>query len=57
MQREESDRAKRALLVFLLVAFGAGVAGLLQATMAVRYAVGMPLLLGGGLMMLAIQGL
>jgi hypothetical protein len=57
MQREESDRAKRALLVFLLVAFCAGVAGLLLATVAVQYAVGMPLLLGGGLIMLAMQGL
>jgi hypothetical protein len=56
-QREESDRAKRALLLFLLVAIGAGVAGLLLATTAVQYAVSVPLLLGVGLVMLAIQGL
>ncbi len=57
MKREESDRAKRALLIFLLVAFGAGVAGLLLASTVVQLAVGMPLILGAGLMMLAIQGL
>ncbi len=57
MQREESDRAKRALLVFLLVAFCAGVGGLLLAPVAVQYAAGVPLLLGGGLIMLAMQGL
>lgn len=57
MKREESDHAKRALLVFLLVALGAGVPGLLLATTAVQFAVGIPLLLGAGLIMLAIQGL
>ena len=57
MKREESDHAKRALLIFLLVAVGAGVAGLLLATTVVQYAVAMPLLLGLGLMMLASQGL
>jgi hypothetical protein len=57
MKREESDRAKRALLIFLLIGLGAGIAGLLLATPAVQYAVGMPLLLGVGLIMLAIQGL
>ncbi len=56
-KREESDRAKRALLIFLSVAFGAGIAGLLLAPMVVQYAVGVPLLLGAGLVMLAIQGL
>jgi len=56
-KREESDRAKRALLIFLLVAFGAGIAGLLLASTGVQLAVGMPLILGAGLMMLAIQGL
>jgi len=56
-KREESDRAKRALLLFFLVAIGAGVAGLLLATTAVQYAVSVPLLLGAGLMMLAVQGL
>jgi hypothetical protein len=57
MKREESDHAKRALLIFSLVALGTGVAGLLLAPVVVQYAVGMPLLLGVGLMMLAIQGL
>jgi hypothetical protein len=56
-KREESDRAKRALLIFALIALGAGVAGLLLASTAVQYAVGVPLLLGVGLVMLAIQGL
>ncbi len=57
MKREESDRAKRALLMFSLVGFGAGIAGLLLATTAVQVAVGVPLILGVGLIMLAIQGL
>ena len=57
MQREESDRAKRALLVFALVAIGAGVAGLLITTRPVQYSVIGPLLLGVLLVMLAIQGL
>ena len=57
MQREESDRAKRALLIFSLVALGAGVGGLLIASAPVQYAVVVPLLLGVTLVMLAIQGL
>ena len=57
MQREDSDRAKRALLVFALVAIGAGVAGLLITTPPVQYSVIGPLLLGLLLVMLAIQGL
>jgi hypothetical protein len=57
MKRAESDHAKRALLVFLLIALGTGVAGLLLTTTVVQYAVGVPLLLGAALMMLAIQGL
>ena len=57
MKREESDRAKRALMMFLLVGLGAGIAGLLLATTAVQVAVGVPLILGAGLIMLAIQGL
>ncbi|MGB8222766.1 MAG: YwiC-like family protein [Polyangiales bacterium] len=56
-KREESDRAKRALLVFVLVALGSGVAGLVLAPKAVQYAIGVPLLLGVGLIMLAVQGL
>ncbi|MGB3049816.1 MAG: YwiC-like family protein [Polyangiales bacterium] len=57
MQREESDRAKRALLIFSLVALGAGLGGLLIASAPVQYAVVVPLLLGVTLVMLAIQGL
>ena len=57
MQREESDRAKRALLIFCLVAFGAGVAGLILSPAPVQVAVAVPLLLGVTLVMLAIQGL
>jgi len=57
MQREESDRAKRALLLFSLVALGAGTAGLVLASTPVQYAVVVPLLLGVTLVMLAIQGL
>lgn len=57
IQREDRDRANRALLVFALVAIGAGVAGLLITTRPVQYSVIGPLLLGGLLVMLAIQGL
>ena len=56
-KREESDRAKRALLIFGLVALGAGVAGLVLAPTVVQYAVVVPLVLGAALVMLAIQGL
>jgi hypothetical protein len=57
MQREESDRAKRVLLIFSLVALGAGIAGLSSASTQVKYAALVPLLLGVTLVMLAIQGL
>jgi hypothetical protein len=57
MQREESERAKRALLIFSLIAFGAGIAGLLLAPRPAQYAISVPLLLGVALVMLAIQGL
>ncbi|MGB5268464.1 MAG: YwiC-like family protein [Polyangiales bacterium] len=56
-QREESDRAKRVLLIFSLVALGAGIAGLSSASTQVKYAALVPLLLGVTLLMLAIQGL
>jgi hypothetical protein len=56
-QREESDRAKRALLVFFLVALGTGISGLLLAPRAAQFSVGVPLLLGVTLVMLAVQGL
>jgi len=57
MKREESDRAKRALLLFSLVALGAGIAGLVLAPTQVQYTIVVPLLLGVTLVMLAIQGL
>jgi hypothetical protein len=57
VKREDGDRAKRALLIFLLVALSAGVAGLLLAPRAAQIAVGLPLLLGLALVMTAIQGL
>ncbi len=57
MQREESDRAKRALLIFSLLALGAGIAGLVLASTQVQYAIVVPLLLGVTLVLLAIQGL
>jgi hypothetical protein len=57
MKREESDRAKRALLIFILFALGAGIAGLLLAPKVAQYAVAVPLVLGVGLVMLAAQGL
>ncbi len=57
MQREESDRAKRALLIFSLLALGAGITGLVLASTQVQYAILVPLLLGVTLVLLAIQGL
>ena len=57
MQRDESDRAKRVLLIFSIVALGAGIAGLSLASTQVKYATLVPLLLGVTLVMLAVQGL
>ena len=56
-QREGRDRAQRALLIFVLVALAAGLAGMALAPRAAQVWVALPLLLGGGLVMLAIQGL
>lgn len=56
-KRRQSDRAKRALLIFLLIALGAGFAGFILAPRGVRIAVILPLLLGGGLVLMAVQGL
>jgi len=56
-KRVDSDRARRALLFLMLVALGTGVAGLVLAPTVVRYSVGVPLMLGAGLVMLAAQGL
>ncbi|MFW2388427.1 MAG: YwiC-like family protein [Polyangiales bacterium] len=57
IQREDSDRARRALLVFALIAIGCGVAGLLITSRPVQYSVIGPLLLGVLLVLLAVQGL
>jgi hypothetical protein len=57
LQRTESDRAKRALLVFGLVAVGAGIGGVLTAPSAAQIAVILPMLLGGGVFLIAVQGL
>ena len=57
MKREEGDRAKRALLIFTVVALGAGIAGLVLAPRAAQVSVLLPLLMGGTLIMLAVQGL
>lgn len=57
MKREEGDRAKRALLIFTMVALGAGIAGLVLAPRAAQVSVLLPLLMGGTLIMLAVQGL
>ncbi len=56
-KREESDRAKRALLLFGLVSVGAGVAGLVLAPPSAQYTVAVPLVLGVALILLAVQGL
>ena len=57
MKREEGGRAQRALLVFLMFALAAGIAGLALAPRPAQFAVVLPLLLGATLIMLAIQGL
>jgi len=57
MKRAEGDRAKRALLVFTLFALAAGLSGLALAPRGAQVSVVLPLLLGGTLIMLAIQGL
>lgn len=57
LKREDGDRAKRALLIFLLVALSAGISGLLLAPRAAQISVGLPLLLGLALVMIAVQGL
>jgi hypothetical protein len=57
LQRTESGRAKRALLVFAMFAVGAGVAGIMSAPPSARVAVVVPMLLGGGVFLLAVQGL
>jgi len=56
-KRQESGRAKRALVVFVLIALGTGLAGLVLAPRGVQIAAAFTLLLGGGLVLTAIQGL
>jgi len=57
IQRDEGDRAKRALLIFAIVGLASGLSGLALAPRAAQIAVVLPLLLGGTLTLLAIQGL
>lgn len=57
IKREDGARAKRALLIFVMFALAAGVSGLLLAPRAAQISVALPLLLGGTLILLAIQGL
>jgi hypothetical protein len=57
LQREAGPRARRALLVFTLLALAAGLGGMFLASRPARLGVILPLLLGGMLVMLAIQGL
>jgi len=57
VKRQESEQAKRALLIFVLLGLSTGVAGLFLAPTGVQYATGVPLVLGAGLVLLAIQGL
>ena len=56
-QREQRGRARRALLLFMLVAIAAGIPGLWFAPQLAQYTVGLPLLLGVGVMMMAVEGL
>ena len=56
-QRADSARAKRALVVFAFFGVTAGVAGIVSASPSARIAVILPMLLGGGVFLLAAQGL
>ena len=57
MKREEGGRAKRTLLIFTIFALGAGIAGLVLAPRPAQISVLLSLLMGGTLIMLAVQGL
>lgn len=57
LQRTESGRAKRALLVFAIFGVSAGVAGIISAPQSARVGVVLPMLLGGGVFLTAVQGL
>jgi hypothetical protein len=56
-KRQDGDRASRALLIFAMFAFAAGIAGFVLAPRAAQFTVLLPLLGGGTLIMLALQGL
>lgn len=56
-QREQGGRARRMLFLLVLVAIAAGIPGLWLAPQQAQYAVALPLLLGVGVMMMAVQGL
>lgn len=56
-QREQRGPARRALFVFMLVAIVAGLPGLWLAPQLAQYTVGLPLLLGVTVMMMAVEGL
>ena len=57
LQRTDGERAKRALLIFVMFALLAGVAGILMAPRSAQLSVVLPALLGGTLILLAVQGL
>jgi hypothetical protein len=57
LQRSEGDRAKRALLIYSMFALLAGVSGIVMAPRPAQVAVVLPALLGGTLILLAVQGL
>jgi hypothetical protein len=57
LQRTEGGRARRALLIFSLFALPAGLAGIALAPTPAQIAAILPLVLGGMLILLAIQGL
>ncbi len=56
-QREQGGRARRALILLMLVAIAAGIPGLWLAPPQAQYAIVLPLLLGVGVIMMAIEGL
>ncbi|MDH3727835.1 MAG: YwiC-like family protein [Myxococcales bacterium] len=56
-QREQGGRARRALILLMLVAIAAGIPGLWLAPPLAQYMIALPLLLGVGVMMMAIEGL
>ena len=55
-QRERGGRARRALLISMLIAIATGIPGLWLAPQLAQYAVGLPLLLGVAVMLMAVQG-